>query len=152
MLDRLFSSKKFSGKPLNILIVESNHRDRAFLGRAIEINQPHHQIYVAENLEQVFSLMYSEVHLDIIFFDIEPKIDLDNLTMIQAITPETILIHWSKCQHPEIIELLHEMGINSFCLKDSEPRIILEAIEISKTNPKFLYLDERLGECLPLLC
>ncbi len=152
MLDRLFSSKKFSDKLLNILIVESNYRDRAFLGRAIEINQPDHQIYVAEHLEQVFSLMYSEVSLDIIFFDIEPKIDLNNLTMIQAIAPETILIHWSKCQHPEIIELLHDIGINSFCLKDSEPRIILEAIEISQTNAKFLYLDERLGECLPLLC
>ena len=152
MLDTLFSINKLSYKPLNILIVESNHRDRIILEKAIEINRPNHEIYVAENLEQVFLLMYSEVKLDIIFFDIEPQADLDDLTIAQAIAPDTAFIHWSKCQHPEIIELLHEMGINSFCLKDSEPRVILEAIEMSQSHPKFLYLDERLGECLPLLC
>ncbi len=152
MLDTLFSSKKLSCQPLNVLIVEPNHRDRATLRRSIEVNRPNCEIYVAENLEQLFLLIYSEIKLDVIFFDIEPEADLDNLTIAQAIAPDTALIHWSKCKHPEIIELLHEMGINSFCLKDSEFRVILEAIEMSQSHPKFLYLDEGLGECLPLLC
>ncbi|HHP7231030.1 MAG TPA: DNA-binding response regulator [Xenococcaceae cyanobacterium] len=133
------------------MIVESNHCNRAFLARAIELNRPKHKIYVAENLEQVFSLIYSEIKLDIIFFDFEPQVETNNLALIQTISPNTTLIHWSRCQHPEIIELLHEMGINSFCLKDSAPRTIVEAIDLAQTNPKILYIDERLGKCLPLL-
>ncbi len=152
MLDTLFSINKLSYKPSNILIVHCNHRDRFTLEKAIQINQPNHEIYLADSLEQLFLLMYSEIKLDIIFFDIEPEANLDDLTIAQAIVPDTAFIHWSKCQHPEIIELLHGMGINSFCLKDSEARVILEAMEMSLSHPKFLYLDERLGECLPLLC
>ena len=151
MLNRLFSFKKFFYKPLNILIVDSNPCNSAFLGRAIKLNRPHHKIYIAENLDQVFSLMYSDVKLDTIFFDLEPQIDLENLTMIQAISPETALIHWSKYKHPEVIELLHEMGINSFCLKDADPSTIIAALDIAQTNRKILYIDEGLGECLPLL-
>ena len=149
MFNRLF--KRFSHKPLNILIVESNQCDRAILGRNIELNRPNQRIYVAEHLEQVFSLIYSEVKLGIIFFDVESPTDIENLTMIQAISTATVLIYWSNSKHPEVIELLYGIGINSFCLKDSKPHTITEAIDLAQTNPKILYIDERLGECLPLL-
>ena len=61
------------------------------------------------------------------------------------------LIHWSNCQHPEIIELLYSLGINSFCVKDSEPNAIAEAIDLAAYYPQSLYVDEKLHNCLPLL-
>lgn len=156
MLNKLFSFrgfnfKKFNQKPLTILIVESNPCRRAFLGRAIELRRPHHTIFAVDDLEQVFSLVYGEVALDLIFFDIETEKDTKNLKIIKAISPNTALVHWSNYKHPEVVELLNALGVKTFCMKDSKPKTIIEAIDTVEKNPNILYIDERLYNCLPLL-
>ncbi len=151
MLHKIFPFKKFNHNPLTILIVEPNPCRKAFLGRAIELRRPYHKILAVNDLEQVFSLIYGEVPLDIIFFDIESEKDTDNLTIIKAISPNTALVHWSNYKHPEVAELLSELGVKSFCLKDSQPKTIIELIDAIEKNPNNFYIDARLNECLNLL-
>ena len=151
MLHKLFSAKKINYKPLTILIVEPNPCRKAFLGRAIELRRPNHKIIAVDDLQQVFSLMYGEVKLDLIFFDIETENDTKNLKIIRAISPNTALVHWSNYKHPEVVELLNGLGVKTFCLKDSQPQTIIEAIDTVEKNPNILYVDERLNNCLPLL-
>ena len=151
MLDKLFSAQEINSKPLTILIVEPKPCRKAFLGRAIELRRPHHEILAVNNLAEVFPLMYNEVKLDLIFFDIETENNTRNLKIIRAISPNTALVHWSNYKHPEVVELLNELGVKTFCLKDSQPKIIIEAIDTVEKNPNILYVDERLNNCLPLL-
>ncbi|MEM9276173.1 MAG: DNA-binding response regulator, partial [Cyanobacteria bacterium P01_F01_bin.143] len=124
---------------------------KAFLGRAIELRRPHHKILAVDNLEQVFSLIYGEVELDLIFFDIETEKDTKNLKILKAISPKTALVHWSNYKHPEVVELLNELGVKTFCMKDSRPKTIIQAIDTVEKNPNIIYVDERLNNCLPLL-
>ena len=133
-----FNLKKFNHKSLTILIVEPNPGRRAFLGRAIELRRPHHKILAVDDLEQVFSLLYQEVELDLIFFDIETEKDTKNLRIIRAISSATALIHWSNYKHPEVVELLNELGVKTFCMKDSQPKTIIEAIDKIKKNQPFI--------------
>ena len=95
--------------------------------------------------------MYQEVKVDLIVFDINLGLNVKDLSIIEVVSPSTSFLHWSSCQHPEIIELLHASGINSFCLKDSHSDNLIAAIDSINTNPNILYLDERLEKCLPLL-
>ena len=151
MLNKLFSVKDINYKPLTILIIEPNPGRKAFLGRAIELRRPNHKILAVDNWEQVFSIIYGEIKLDLIFFDIETEQDTKNIQIIRAISPNTALVHWSNYKHPEVVELLNELGVKTFCLKDSQPKIIVEAIDTVEKNPNILYIDERLNNCLPLL-
>ena len=151
MLSKLFSFGKINPKPLTILIVEPNPCRKAFLGRAIELRRPQHKILAVDNLEQVFSLIYGEVELDLIFFDIETEKDTKNLKILKAISPNTALVHWSNYKHPEVVELLNELGVKTFCMKDSRPKTIIQAIDTVEKNPNIIYVDERLNNCLPLL-
>ena len=107
--------------------------------------------FIADNLEQVFSLIYGEVELDLIFFDIETEKDTKNLKILKAISPNTALVHWSDYKHPEVVELLNELGVKTFCMKDSRPKTIIQAIDTVEKNPNIIYVDERLNNCLPLL-
>jgi DNA-binding NarL/FixJ family response regulator len=91
------------------------------------------------------------MNIDILFFDIEEESNTDNLALIKAISPQTSLIHWSDYQHPEVIELLYSLGVNSFCTKESDAAIILEATDLAVNYPQSLYLDQKLYQCLPLL-
>lgn len=150
MLNKIFSFKRVHHKPLNILIVESDPGRKAFLGRAIELRRPQHNILAIDDLEQVFSLIYGEVPLDLIFFDIETEKDTKNLKILRAISPNTALVHWSNYKHPEVVELLHELGVKTFCMKDSQPKTIIEAIDTVEKNPNIIYVDERLNNCLAL--
>ncbi|MEO0835167.1 MAG: hypothetical protein AAFY16_04075, partial [Cyanobacteria bacterium J06642_3] len=75
----------------------------------------------------------------------------DNLSLIKAISPSTRLIHWSDYRHPEVIELLYSLGINSFCTKESDAEIVLEATDLAANYPQSLYMDQKLHQCLPLL-
>ncbi|MGK7899264.1 MAG: DNA-binding response regulator [Xenococcus sp. (in: cyanobacteria)] len=151
MLNKLFFAKKINYKPLTILIIEPNPGRRAFLGRAIELRRPNHKILAVDSWEQVFSLIYGEIELDLIFFDIETEQDTQNIKIVRAISPNTAFVHWSNYKHPEVVELLNELGVKTFCLKDSQPKIIVEAIDTVEKNPNILYIDERLNNCLPLL-
>lgn len=136
---------------LNIIIVETSRFCRNFLANAIASQRTYHQIMAVDKIEEVFSLMYEEVEIDIIFFDINSGLNLNDLAIIKAISKDTTFIHWSNCQHPEIIELLHSLEVNSFCLKDSNADSWIAAIDLIATNPNILYVDERLNNCLPLL-
>lgn len=138
-------------KTLNIVIVESSRFSRTFLAEAIATSRPYHNIMAVDKIEEVFSLMYEEVAIDLIFFDIDSGLNLNDLSIIKAIAKDTAFIHWSNCQHPEIIELLHGLEVNSFCLKDSNSDSWTAAIDCIATNPNILYVDERLNSCLPLL-
>ena len=95
--------------------------------------------------------MYEQMDINILFFDIEEERNTDNLSLIKAISPQTSLIHWSDYQHPEVIELLYSLGVNSFCTKESDAEIILEATDLAINYPQSLYLDQRLSQCLSLL-
>ncbi|VEP15228.1 Response regulator containing a CheY-like receiver domain and an HTH DNA-binding domain [Hyella patelloides LEGE 07179] len=151
MLNKLIPFSNNQYKAINILIVEHSNFRRAFLTNAIAKTRPYHNIIAVDSIEEVFSLMYGEVHIDSILFDIEPLFDVNNISIINAISPEIAFIHWSDCQHPEIIELLHGLGVNAFCLKDSNLLTLVSAIDSIATNPQILYVDERLNQCLPLL-
>lgn len=138
-------------KSLNIIIVEPSKFCRAFLANTIASSRPYHNIMAIDNIEEVFSLMYEEVKIDVIIFALESTLELDNISIVSAISPEIAFMHWSNCQHPEIIELLHNLGVNSFCLRDSAAITLISAIDSIATNPNILYIDERLNQCLPLL-
>ena len=153
MFNQLFPSidRQYKYKSLNIIIVESDRPHREFLAKAISSSRPHHHIMAVDDIEEIFSLMYGEVAIDLILFDIESMLDANNIAIINAISPEISFIHCSDCQHPEVIELLYGLGVNSFCLKNSTYETLTMAMDSIATNPKILYLDEHLNQCLPLL-
>ena len=151
MVDNIFSSQASSLKAKNILIIEPNKRQGRQLSHLIKANRPHLKVMLLEDSEQVFSLMYGQMTIDILFFDIEEESNTDNLALIKAISPQTSLIHWSDYQHPEVIELLYSLGVNSFCTKESDAEIILEATDLATNYPQSLFLDRKLHQCLPLL-
>lgn len=151
MLNNLISSRSSSYKALNLIIIEPNRQQGKQLSELIKTQRPHLKVLLLENSEQVFSLMYGEMTIDILFFDIEEESNTDNLALIKAISPQTSLIHWSDYQHPEVIELLYSQGVNSFCTKESDAEIILEATDLAANYPQSLYMDQKLHQCLPLL-
>ena len=146
MLDNIFSSK-----PLNVVIIEPNRQQGKQLYQLIKTQRPNLKVILLDNSEQVFSLMYGEMNIDILFFDIEAESDTDNLALFKAISPDSSVIHWSDYHHPEVIELLYSMGVNSFCTKESDAEIVLEATDLAINYPQSLYLDRKLHKCLPLL-
>ncbi|MEN9869917.1 MAG: hypothetical protein RLZZ171_900 [Cyanobacteriota bacterium] len=146
MLDHMFSSKL-----LNVVIVEPNRQQGKQLYQLIKTQRPNLNLVLLDNSEQVFSLMYGEMKIDLLFFDIESESDTDNLALFKAIAPDSSVIHWSDYRHPEVIELLYSMGVNSFCTKESDAEIVLEAIDLALSYPQSLYLDQKLHKCLPLL-
>lgn len=141
----------FTQKLLNVVIIEPNKLLSKQLSELIASYRPHFKVILLEDSEQVFSLMYGELNIDILFFDIETEADTDNLALIKAISPQTRAIHWSDYQHPEVIELLYNLGVNSFCTKESDAKIVLEATDLAANYPQSLYLDRKLHQCLPLL-
>ena len=151
MLDNFSHTKKSIRRVRNILIVEPNKHHGRELSHLIKANRPHLKVILLENSEQVFSLMYGQMTIDILFFDIEAESNTDNIALFTAISPQTRLIHWSDYQHPEVIELLYSLGINSFCTKEGDAEIILEATDLAVNYPQSLYLDQKLHQCLPLL-
>lgn len=151
MFNQLIPVHKNKYQALNIVIVESSRFRRSFLANAIASQRAYHHIMVVDKIEEVFSLMYGEVEIDVIFFDIDSGLKVNDISIIKAISKDTAFIHWSNCQHPEIIELLHNLEVNSFCLKDSNYQNWIAAIDCIATNPNILYVDERLNHCLPLL-
>ena len=151
MVDNISSSHTSLYRSKNILIVEPNKHQGRELSHLIKGNRPRHKVMLLENSEQVFSLIYGQMDIDILFFDIEGESNTDNLALIKAISPQTSLIHWSDYQHPEVIELLYSLGVNSFCTKESDAEIILEATDLAVNYPQSLYLDRKLHQCLPLL-
>lgn len=146
MFNQLLTSKS-----LNVVIIEANKQQGTQLSELIKTHKPNFKIILLENSEEIFSLMYGEMTVDILFFDIEAEANTDNLTLFTAISPQTSLIHWSDYQHPEVIELLYSLGVNSFCTKESDAAIVLEATELAANYPQSLYLDQKLHKCLPLL-
>lgn len=146
MLDNIFSSKL-----LNVVIIEPNRQQGKQLYQLIKTQRPNLKVILLDDSEQVFSLMYGEMNIDILFFDIEGEADTDNLALFKAISPDSSVIHWSDYRHPEVIELLYSMGVNSFCTKESDAKIVLEATDLAVNYPQSLYLDQKLHKCLPLL-
>ncbi len=146
MLDKILALKS-----LKVIVIEPNRQQGKQLSELIKINRPNLKVTLLENSEQVFSLMYGEMTIDILFFDIEEESDIDNLALFKAISPQTSLIHWSDYRHPEVIELLYSLGVNSFCTKESDAEIVLEAIDLAVNYPQSLYLDQKLYQCLSLL-
>lgn len=151
MLESFISVNKYSGKTLNVVIIEPHKQQGRQLTQLIKTQRPNLKVMLLDNSEQVFSLMYGQMTIDIVFFDIEEESNTDNLELIKAISPETRLIHWSDYQHPEVIELLYSLGVNSFCTKESDTAIILEATDLAVNYPQSLYLDQKLHQCLSLL-
>lgn len=141
----------FEAKSLNIVIVEQDRQQGRQLSELIKTKRSRFKVFLLENSEQIFNLMYGEISIDILFFDIEEENNTENLTLIKAISPQTRLIHWSDYRHPEVIELLHSIGVNSFCTKESDPRVIIEATDLAINYPQSLYLDQKLNRCLPRL-
>ena len=151
MFGKIFSSPTEQYKKLNILIVEPDKERGKNLSKSIKSERPRHKILVINNLEQIFSLIYGEVAIDLIFFDIEAEENTNNIALIKAIAPKITLIHWSHCQHPEVIELLYSLGVNSFCIKDGKTNTVIEAMDLAGNYPQSLYLDRKLHNCLSLL-
>ncbi|MGL6339833.1 MAG: DNA-binding response regulator [Waterburya sp.] len=151
MLDNIFVSQSSCSKPLNVVIIEPHRQQGRLLSDLLKTQRHNFQIVLLENSELVFSLMYGKMNIDILFFDIEEESNTDNLALIKGISPQTSLIHWSDYQHPEVIELLYSLGVNSFCMKESDAAIILEATDLAINYPQSLYLDQKLHQCLPLL-
>ncbi|MCC0179647.1 response regulator transcription factor [Waterburya agarophytonicola K14] len=151
MLDNISPSKASLYRAKNILIIEPNKHQGRQLSQLIKVNRPRLKVMLLENSEQVFSLMYGQMNINILFFDIEGESNTDNLALIKAISPQTSLIHWSDYHHPEVIELLYSLGVNSFCTKESDAEVILEATDLATNYPQSLFLDRKLHQCLPLL-
>ncbi len=138
-------------KKLNIIIVETQEYQGKCLRELIKTIRPQHKVSVVKSLEDIFAFFYGEVAIDLIFFDVEEEANTDNIALIKAIAPEMRLIHWSNCQHPEIIDLLYALGVNSFCTKESDSNTIIEAIDLAADYPQSCYFDPQLHSCLPLL-
>ena len=151
MFNSIVSSKGSPIRSKNVLIVEPNKLLGRQLSELVKTHRPHFQVILLENSEQIFSMMYGQMTIDILFFDIEEELDTDNIALIKAISPQTSLIHWSDYRHPEAIELLYSLGVNSFCTKESDAEIVLEATDLAVNYPQSLYLDRKLHQCLPLL-
>ena len=145
MLNHLFENKL-----LNIVIVEQNRHQGRQLSELIKTKRPKFKVLLLENSEQVFCFVDGEINIDILFFDIEEEVDTENLALLKVISPQTRLIHWSDYQHPEVIELLYSLGVNSFCTKESDAKIILEATDLAANYPQSLYIDRKLNRSLPL--
>lgn len=140
-----------AAKLLNVVIIEPNRNQGSQLSKLLKTQRPNLKVLLLDNSEQIFSLMYGEMDVDILFFDIEEESDTNNLALLKAISPQTRLIHWSDYQHPEVIELLYSLGVNSFCTKESDAKIVLEATDLAVNYPQSLYMDQQLLKCLPLL-
>jgi len=151
MLDNIYSVEKSSSKSRNVVIIEPHRQQGKQLNTLIKVQRPNLKVILLDNSEQVFSLMYGQMNIDILFFDIEEESNTDNLSLIKAISPQSSLIHWSDYKHPEVIELLYSLGVNSFCTKESDAEVILEATDLAVNYPQSLYLDQKLYQCLPLL-
>ena len=151
MLENIYSAERSSSKSRNVVIIEPHSQQGRQLNTLIRVQRPNLKVILLDNSELVFSLMYEQTNIDILFFDIEEERNTDNLSIIKAISPQTSLIHWSDYQHPEVIELLYSLGVNSFCTKESDTEIILEATDLALNYPQSLYLDQKLYQCLPLL-
>ncbi|MGK7936659.1 MAG: DNA-binding response regulator [Xenococcaceae cyanobacterium] len=152
MFRKFFQPKRNQGKKkFNILISEQDKGYREYLARLIRYNRSTYNIYTSTQLERVFDFIYSDIAIDIIFFDIEAEKNATNLAIIKAIKPKTRLINWSNCRHPEVIESLYSLGIRTFCLKDSQPQVIFNALDYINNNQDILYLDKQLNNCLYLL-
>ena len=139
----------FENKSLTIAIIESNRQRGRQLSELIKTQRPKFKVLLLENSEQVFDLMYGEIGIDILFFDVEEEDNTENIALIKAISPQTRLVHWSDYRHPEVIELLHSIGVNSFCTKQSDTTVILEATDLAVNYPQSLYLAWELNRCLP---
>ena len=139
----------FENKFLTIAIIESDRQRGRQLSKLIKTQRPGFKVLLLENSEQVFDLMYGEISIDILFFDIQEEDNIENLALIKVISPQTRLVHWSNYRHPEVIELLHSIGVNSFCTKQSDAKVILEATDLAVNYPQSLYLDWELNQCLP---
>ncbi len=135
----------------NVVIVESNRLQGSQLCELIKTNRPQLKVLLLDNSDQIFSLMYGEMNIDMVFFDIEAEANTDNLSLLKAIAPQISLIHWSDYQHPEVIELLYGLGVNSFCTKESDSEVVLEATDLATNYPQSLFMDQKLLQCLPLL-
>ena len=151
IVNNFFSGKKNEYRQLSILIVESNKFYGQYLARLIKKARPMHKVLLVEQSEQIFSLIYSEVEIDVIFFDIKAELNADNIALVKAIAPKVSSINWSSCQHPEIIELLYSLGINSFCHKECKPEKLIEALDLAGNYPRSFYADEKLSEYVKLL-
>lgn len=152
MLRKFFQPKKDKGqKKFNVLISEQDQGYREYLARLIKYNRSAYNVFKSTEIEQFFDFVYNDMVIDIVFFDIEAEKNTDNLAILKAIKPKTRLIHWSNCQHPEVIEHLYSLGVRTFCLKDSQQSVIINAIDYVHNNQKILYLDKQLHKCLYLL-
>ena len=152
MLRKFFPSKKTKDKKkFNILISEKEKGYRDYLARLIKYNRSAYNIFTSTEIERVFDFIYSDIELDIVFFDIEVEKNSSNIAILRIIQPKIRLINWSNCRHPEVIEHLYSLGIKTFCLKDSQPQVILNAIDYINNNQNILYLDKKLNNCLYLL-
>ena len=141
---------QLENKLLNVVIVEKNRHQGRQLSESIKTKSPSFKVLLLENSEQVFHLMEGKINIDIFLFDIEEEVDTENLTLLKAISPKTRLVHWSDYRHPEVIELLYSLGVNSFCTKQSDAKTILEAIDLAANYPQSLYVDRKLNRSLPL--
>lgn len=152
MLRKFFQSKRNKAKKkFNILISEQDQGYREYLSRLIKYNRSGYNVFKSNGIERIFDFIYNDLEIDIVFFDIAEEKNTNNIAILKAIKPTTRLIHWSNCQHPEVIEHLYSIGIRTFCLKDSQPQVILNAIDYSNNNQNILYLDKQLHKCLYLL-
>lgn len=151
IINKFFSNTKKDHRQLNILAIESNKYYGQYLSKLIKKARPNYKLLLVDNSDRVFSLMYCEVEIDIILFDLKTERDSDNIALIKAIDPTVSLIHWSNCKHPEVIEFLYSLGVNTFCYKESESKKLIEAIDLAGYYPRSLYMDEKLYDCLELL-
>ena len=152
MLRKFFQSKRNKDKKnFNVLISEQDRGYREYLTRLIRCNRSGYNIFKSTEIERVFDFIYNDVDIDIVFFDIAAEKNTNNIAILKAIKPKIRLIHWSNCQHPEVIEHLYSLGIRTFCLKDSQPQVVLNALDYVNNNQKILYLDKQLHKCLYLL-
>ena len=150
MFNYIFNSH-LPEQSLRVAIIEPNSHQGRQLADLIMTKRPKLKVMLLKDSEQVFNLMDGEINLDILFFDIEEEVNTENIALIKAISSQTRLIHWSDYQHPEVIELLHSLGVNSFCKKESDAEILLEAIDLAANYPQSLYIDRKLHQCLPPL-
>lgn len=152
MLRKLFQSRnKKRPTKFNILISEPDKGHRDYLDKLIRYNRSAYNIFTSTHIDRVFDFIYSDIEIDIIFFDIETEKNTNSLAILKAIKPKIRLINWSNCRHPEVIEYLYSLGIRTFCLKDSQPKVIFNAIDYINNNQNILYLDKQLNNCLYLL-
>ena len=135
----------------NILISEKETSYREYLAKLIKSNRSAYNVFTSIKMERVFDFIYSDIEIDIVFFDVEVEKNSSNLAILRRIKPNIRLINWSNCRHPEVIEYLYYLGIKTFCLKDSDHHVIFNAIDYINNNQNILYLDKKLNNCLYLL-